>query len=357
MEIDFTDIYYPTMSIRPVEMLALRELPDTTKNSILPIFLLSPWTTANDFQRVADKIIESYGNRPCIVDLDRGYKSSAERPAVDYFKTLIDPENEYSEWVQYISENENFIPVVQIKSSSLQNVRTQIDSFLEIGRPYIYRFNLRENILDLDVLLNSIEQHNVDDVPVCIVDGGWTDNPTISELSIRRVIDKILESNGSCKFIVSGASFPDGFSFVEGVAPSRILSREIFSRIRRQYNQAEIFYGDWSSTRPRRDGRGSKALDRIDISTRDRWISARSKKNKWDFVQAAKAITQLPEWAELPNVWGKIFIQKTADGLSDRIYTGPKANASRVNMHLYTQANYAETVNFGQTDEPWIDTV
>ena len=159
--------------------------------------------------------------------------------------------------------------------------------------------------------------------------------------------------------VITGSSFPNEFSeFDDFSGPKDICTRGVFGNVKKNYGNYEIYYGDWSSTKPRRyDGGGSAPLPRIDFPTRDTWIIARSREGQWSFKDAAERITRLPEWENRPVVWGTGMIEKTALGLPGGISTGPQAIAARVNIHLYVQNHYFDATIPTPPEGEWVDPI
>ena len=60
--------YVPLLSVRPAEIRALKELPEKTKDRLLPFMFLRPWTTAQQLDNALVRIEEAYGTRPVIID-------------------------------------------------------------------------------------------------------------------------------------------------------------------------------------------------------------------------------------------------------------------------------------------------
>ena len=72
--------YMPLLSLRPAEMRALQELPNKTKDRMLPVIGLRPWLGANLLEKGLARLAEAYGERPTIVAVDAAELTDQPRP-------------------------------------------------------------------------------------------------------------------------------------------------------------------------------------------------------------------------------------------------------------------------------------
>lgn len=338
-------------------MIGIEHLPDAEKDKMLPVVLLAPWLNSIKFQNTFDRVEKSIGQRPIIVDVDRYYRSSSQLESRLYFNALVSGIDRDDLWIELIKQHENYIPCVQIFNRTLEQIRRQIDEFKTIGRSYALRFetNLTYDLHDIGkIVLENSEQDML-----VIFDTGWQDFSDTQIRQVSNLIEWLTLINGHAKFVVSGSNFPNDFTDFENVGSISIGSRQLFDLLSKRFDNYQMYYGDWASTKPRiYDGGGSPPLPRIDFPTKDRWIISRSKQETWDFEAAAKRITRLPEWATRPSVWGTGLVERTAQGLPGGISTGPQAIAARVNIHLFMQNNFAvQNVSAISTDGQWVDPI
>lgn len=353
----FTNRYYPTICVRRAEMRAMRHLPESEKLKMLPVVLLAPWLNSILFDNTIAIVEDCVGDIPIIADLDRYFVGSSSLPSREFFKNLLDPEDGHIEWVKFITEHQKYIPCVQIFDRTNDQINYQCEAFRGLERGLVFRFEL-ERHYDYEMVFNHIEE-NMGENLLCIFDNGYGDPTEVSENNISQLVDRLIHISEGARFVVSGSSFPNEFSKYDDFSKSKLIgTRLLFSNLSAKYGNYNMFYGDWASTKPRRyDGGGSRPLPRIDFPTKARWIIARSKEEEWDFAEAAKRITRLPEWAERPMVWGTGMIEKTAQGLPGGISTGPEAIACRVNIHLYLQNNYSSIEPPPPPQGKWIDPI
>lgn len=337
---EFTNRYYPTISLRRGEMLAFEKLPPSEKQKMLPVILLAPWLNSIKFENSINIIKKCVGDQPIIVDLDRHYASSSPLESRAYFWSLMEPKEGPGRWMDLVTAHENYIPCLQIRNVEDHLVNSQIEWANKLGRGYCIRFE-RDISGSLDIDFALLERTVSDDC-LFILDFGYGDFTDESASEAHSVIEKIFEISPEAKVTVTRANFPNDFTEYDNFEKSQpIASRQMFSSLQAQFGNYNIFYGDWASTKPRTyDGHGSPPLPRIDYPTARRWIMARSKEQNWSLQDAAIRITRLPEWDQHPKVWGTGMIEKTALGLPGGIKTHPDVIAARINIHLFVQANF-----------------
>lgn len=335
----------------------MQHLPLAEKQAMLPIALLAPWLNSIDFDNTVRILNDSIGETWMIVDLDSYFHSSSPLPSREFFKTLCDTSKGHLPWVDFVSRNLFFIPCVQTLDRSDHAIHYQVDAFRELGRGFVFRFELDKNY-DFDRAFSFISAAIQDDI-LCVFDYAYGEPTLVLENKLSSLISKLVSIHEGAKFVISGSNFPNDFSeFDDFEASKPIGSRILFDNLSKQFGNYNMFYGDWASTKPRRyDGGGSRPLPRIDFPTKERWIIARSKTEGWDFNTAAERITRLPEWLGHPEVWGAGMIEKTARGLPGGISTGPEAIACRVNMHLYIQNHYDANSTPPPPRGAWIDPI
>lgn len=352
----FDDAYYPSLIVRPAEMQALEELPESEKDSIFPILQICPWASSNSFENTHNKIRDVYGERPLICDLDRSYSSRADRDAVTYYNGLCNPDNQCEDWIELISRNPNYIPCIQMFGQTSNAIQNQIETFHAMERGMAFRFNAFKvyDFEDISELIRNHLQEN-DSGSVCfIVDVGLIDQVAISQNAAVRLINNLREFV-DVRIIISSASFPRDFTFIDGMETIAIKSRQLFDLIRAGYNDLSLSYSDWGSTKPRSTGIASAPLPRIDFPVNRRWVSARSKSRAWTYRNAAEQIARSVHWENRPNVWGVQMIERTSKGDEYGIDSSRKASSARINIHLFTQNHYEGDVGQVSTDEPWED--
>jgi hypothetical protein len=354
---EFTDRYYPTLCVRRAEMRAMEKLPIGEKEKMLPIVLLAPRLNSILFDNTVSVVKTRVGDIPIIADVDRYFVSDSDLPSRKFWRLLLDNDNGHREWMEFIEKNPRYIPAIQIFCRTSEQISYQIEIARRLNRGMVFRFEINRSY-DYDAIFFHIAENMSDDV-LCIFDAGYGDPNEITERNLSLLIDRLIGLSEEARFVVSGSSFPNEFSEYDDFSASKMIgTRSMYANLSRKYGNYNMFYGDWGSTKPRRyDGGGSRPLPRIDFPTKGRWIIARSKEEDWDFEEAAKRITRLPEWDERPMVWGTGMIEKTAAGLPGGISTGPESIACRVNIHLFLQNNFSSTEPPPPPQGKWIDPI
>jgi hypothetical protein len=337
---EFFDRYYPTVSLRRGEMRAFEKLPASEKQKMLPIVLLAPWLNSISFDNSYNIIAKSIGDQPIIVDLDRYYSSSSDLESRRYFWSLLDAEKGPTNWKFLVENHKNYIPCIQILNVDSDKIDEQIRWSRDLARGFCLRFEL-ERWPNSDLDFGTIEKVADDDCLI-IIDYGYSDYTEILHEKTSAILTTLFEISPEFRVVICGSNFPNDFAEFDEFSKSQPNSaRQLFSTLKGQFGNYNMFYGDWASTKPRKyDGHGSPPLPRIDYPTASQWIMARSKALAWSFQDAATRITRLPEWESHPKIWGTGMIEKTSLGLPGGIKTHPEVIAARINIHLYVQANF-----------------
>lgn len=321
-------------------MRAFEKLPSSEKQKMLPIVLLAPWLNSISFDNSFNIISKSIGDQPIIADLDRYYISSSDLESRVYFWSLLDAENGPKKWMALIEDHQNYIPCIQIINVGNDKIDEQLQWARDLARGFCLRFEL-ERWPNSDIDYNIIYKVADDDCLI-IIDYGYSDYSETLRIKISHILAVIFEISPQLRIVISGSNFPNDFSEFDEFSKSQPNSaRQLFSMLKGQYGNYNVFYGDWASTKPRKyDGHGSPPLPRIDYPTASQWIMARSKALAWSFQDAAARIMRLSEWGNHPKIWGTGMIEKTALGLPGGIKTHPEVIAARINIHLFVQANF-----------------
>lgn len=353
----FFDRYYPTVSLRRGEMRAFEKLPESEKRKMLPIVLLAPWLNSINFSNSFKIIAKSIGDIPIIVDLDRYYQSSNDLESRIFFRSLLDPLVGPRRWMTLIDDHPNYIPCIQMLDVAPDLIKEQVDWARQLGRGFCLRFEL-DRYSTQELNLDIIQEVSQDDCLI-VIDFGYRDYSDVLRDMIINLVSSIFEFDTNFRIALCGSNFPNDFSDFDEFSQSQPNSaRQLFSAIRSQFGNYNVFYGDWASTKPRKyDGHGSPPLPRIDYPTATQWIMARSKEQKWSFQDAAIRIMRLPEWEAHPKIWGTGMIEKTALGLPGGIKTHPEVIAARVNIHLFVQANFNSPNPPTQPKGKWKDPI
>ena len=346
--------YIPTLGLRPSEMRALEELPNSSKDRMRPVVLFAPWVGARQLSKAIERLDKSLGQRPFFLDLDPDYSSDRrDRPAVRDFFDILENDPDNSKYFELVQSIEGAVPCLRVEGAKAASIRGQLNTIGDIGRGFALRIRRRAfpggDFSVLQPLIDSGLSNFV-----LIVDAEWTNDLVSSEVWMRGVVDWFDAAGISVPVVTSLSSFPKSFTDIEGVRPLEIGSRIVFNNVSRAYNRLSFIYGDWATTKPRDNGMGRTPADRIDFPTRDRWFIFR-KRDEWDFLEASKRVIASESWNPDLDLWGHLMIEKTAAGDVTGITSAAKNVAARVNIHLHQQAWFEDPFGGLQTDDPWED--
>lgn len=352
--------YVPTLAVRASEMNGLEFLPGATKDKMTPCFLLAPWANSNALDRTIDRIERAFPNRNYFLDVDRDYQfTNMESDPQRDLARLVDPSNNFGNWVEFVRAHERVWPCIQTRGQSEAEIRSQIAAFREMGRPYLMRI-VRDRFPDnIEEIVNAFAADGAADFAI-ILEGGWTRDPLSLAVWFEGVVTGTFRTiDASVPVILSCTSMPKMFSTFNSSEPELVAfnNRQLLAQVERATNRARIIYGDWGSTRPREiGGFANRPLDRIDYPTSEAWCIARNKDEEWDFRRAAQAIVAHPVWDGDLGIWGEEMIQNTTINEELGIDTPQKNVAARVNIHLHRQAFFGlPQLPPAAFDEDWED--
>ncbi len=352
--------YVPTLAVRASEMNGLEFLPGATKDLMIPCFLLAPWANSNSLGRTITRIQRGFPNRPYFLDIDRDYQfTNLESETQRTLAQLMDPADCFGKWIAFVREHERVWPCIQSRGQSEAEIRTQIEAFQVLERPYcmrIVRDRFPENIEDI---VDAFAAGGAADFAI-ILEGGWTRDPLSLAVWFDGVIAGSLQAiDATVPIVLSCTSIPKMFTSFSADEPTTVPfnNRQLLDQVARNSNRARIIYGDWGSTRPREiGGFANRPLDRVDYPTERTWHIARNKEDEWDFRDAALATVNSPEWDGNLGIWGEEMIQNTAINEELGIDTPQKNVAARVNIHMHRQAFYGRPpIDPIAFDEDWED--
>ena len=351
--------YVPTLAIRASEMNGLELLPGATKDRMTPCILLAPWANSNTLGRAIDRAERAFPNRNYFLDIDRDYPfTNLESQPQLQLARQMEPDNAFSNWVEFVRNHERVLPCVQSRGLSEAEIRQQIAAIQSLGRPYCMRIVRDRFPSNIEEIVSAFAAGGAADFAV-ILEGGWTRDPLSLAVWFEGVIAESLHAiDANVPLILSCTSMPKMFSAFSGITPVPFNNRQLVDQISRRSNRARIIYGDWGSTRPREvSGFTNRPLDRIDYPTDSTWYIARNKDEKWNFERAAeKLIKNSGVWNGNLGIWGEEMIYQTTINEEIGIDTPQKNVAARVNIHLHRQAFFGQAGLDGMNfDEDWED--
>lgn len=360
MAVDISNLnYVPTLAIRASEMNGLERLPAASKDRLQPNFLLAPWPNAAELTRSIDRIDRAFSGRPFFLDIDRDYQiTNIDSAAQQQWLELLSPSESYLNWSNFIELVPNASPCLQIAGLSKAQITAEISAFQKMGRSFALRIELNRFPANLADAIGAVNEVGSADYAI-MVDAGWINDTQPTRLRIANLISTQLSGiDAQIPFVVSYTTIPKGFAEVEGSDFVSFDNRACITELVQLTNRQRITYGDWGSTRPREIGIASRPKPRIDLAVRTGWLSARNKEDDWDYDDAALEIMSSSYWKQVDGlgVWGEFMIRQTSISPALGINSPQKNVASRVNLHLHTQAFYdsqdPKNINL---DETWED--
>lgn len=348
--------YIPTLAIRPSEMNGLEYLPGLSKDRMVPIILLAPWSSARSLERAMERVEKALPHRHFFLDVDRDYlPTNPDNPAQAEWLELRDPSNRFEAWRNFWISYPVVLPCLQLDGQSEEEIRGQIGDIQEQEREFCLRIELQRMSQNLHVAIDALVDVGTADFTV-VIEGGWVRDPLTMYAQAHGLITGVLAGlDGRVPIAVSCTSIPRGFQEIEGLEETPFSNHELLNQIRRGTNRETILYGDWGSTKPRDDAFGRTPLPRIDYPTDDAWHIARNREEDWGYQRAAREIVGSAAWDGNLGIWGEELIEGTAVNPAFAIDTPQKNVAARVNIHLHRQALYGNDISGIDLDEDWVD--
>ncbi|MBB3607617.1 hypothetical protein [Rhizobium sp. BK602] len=357
--------YIPILTVRPAEMVALRELPDLAKDRMLPHIILRPWLNSNELRKSIDKIQHAYGKRPWIVELDDDIDYASESPAWQQMQSLQNPEKGFANWINFVARIDYAIPVLQISEDS-EAVEKQIAAVKELGRGAVVRFPAQVFHV-VPKFVDFLQRSNYNDV-LFILDFGQADQRILTRyITAKAQCDAIISRFPDASIAISATTFPFEFSEINKQA---IFEREFYLELANQNPQLKLIYSDRGSARAERLGGGGTPMPRIDLPGSTVWrffreevgqivfgkrvITAEERESGYRSA-AARAIND-PAWDHNLNIWGTQLIKLTQIGADYSINAPVRATAARINIHLFRQSTFGYAGDISNlTEDDWSD--
>jgi hypothetical protein len=347
--------YLPILALKPAEMRALEELPDHTKNTMLPLIPLRPWVGSHRLQSSLDRIDVSYTERPVLVEVgEREVPKS--RPVFSELEELRDPSDGFANWCEFFDSDsaELFIPVAQIGIDPLEE-RLQIQRLNGLGRGLAIHVE-RHAFGSLAILASVVSDLTDGGRDVCfIIDYGAVraDHLLIAAQTVG-IIDTIRARAPLSVVSPSASSFPQSFA---NLPRQMIYERRLFEEVAGQLGSTGLIYGDRGSARADQLSGGSGVIPaRIDYPEFDQWTFFRSEETGlFGYIEQARLLMDSDLWNGDLRVWGTQMIERTARGDSSAIDTPGKSTSARINLHLQLQTFYDDPDAVEDTEDDWED--
>ena len=350
------ETYIPTLAIRASEMNGLEFLPGLSKDRMVPLILLAPWSSSHSLDRAMQRVERAFPRRKFFLDVDRDYEpTNTDSSAQAEWLELRDPTKMFRAWRDFYAEYPLVMPCLQLEGQDEEEIRRQAHDAQERGVEFCLRIELVRMPKNLNVAVDALVSLGTADFTV-VIEGGWVQDPLSLQATAHGLITGVLSQlDGRVPIAVSCTSIKKNFTDISGIRRHDFTNRALLNELRRTSNRETVLYGDWGSTKPRDNSFGKPPQPRIDYPNDNAWYIARNAEESWGYKEAAQAIISDPSWDGDLNIWGEEMIAGTAINPSFAIDTPQKNIAARVNIHLHLQALYGQEFSGIDLDEEWVD--
>lgn len=347
--------YLPILALKPAEMRALEELPDQTKDAMLPLIPLRPWVGSHRLESSLDRINVSYGQRPVLVEIGER-EAPKSRPVFAELDALRDPSDGFANWCDFFENGakDHFVPVAQL-GVNLFEERIQIERLHALGRGLAIHID-KEAFGNVGIIASVVGALTDNGRDVCfIIDYGAVrqDHLLVAAQTVG-LINTIRAAAPRSVVSASASSFPQSFA---NLPQQQIYERLLFGQVVGQLGPMGLIYGDRGSARAEQQSGGSGVIPaRIDYPEFDQWAFFRSSESGLlGYIEQAKELIKSRIWNGNLRVWGTQMIERTARGDASAIDTPGKSTAARINLHLQLQTFYDDRDAVEDTEDDWDD--
>ena len=345
--------YFPAFKTTDAELKGFSNLGEQVKDSILPIIELtqSRKTSKNphrDISRRVQNIRDANGDRPLILDL-----TTEETLINDQIINLYNPENGYSNWVNFLKhvELDKIIPCINIiKNTSVADIALQATQLERNHGKLAFRVPL-DNPQAIEYVTSIILGLEDPRSLILILNGGFLGQGRSDDFLnvMKSHIDKIQDITKTEMFFIQQSScFP---SSVSSTGYHTSENKGIFSNedVLCDYLIDEnsslrniISFGDFASIHPvRYPTRGGTFIPRIDLPLTDKFVYRRYRREDGGYITAAQKLVSDKEYENI-GTWGdkqiELASQGTPEGLAPVFWI-----AVRMNIHITKQ--YLRTIS------------
>lgn len=338
--------YVPVLRTKNAEINAFGNISEEAKSRTLPLFLARPMPNANYFELTTRKLTEATDGFPFGLGLDFDRRAHASsKTAQTEFAALFSPHQGFRAYFDWVDSVEHAIPVL-MPSQDSNNILLQLGNADKINRGLIVHITRDRFIPVLNIAGNTPP---LPDDTIFVVDAGWSRNYELLESWAIPMVARIASALPNVEIVTAASSFPDSFSGIIGHQLVGSHERRLFLAARRQFNQTNLTYGDWGSTRPAQSGGGGEIPARIDLPTEGGWNIFRADVDLGQgYGDVAIATSQHAAFAYVPDCYGKQMISYTP---GEGGITGPaKSTEARINMHLTIHSDAKRTLDTDDTE-------
>jgi len=348
--------YVPMLTISVAEMRALEELPERDKDLLLPYFQLRPWGVSHELDNTLSRLSDAYGDRPFLTDLCEPAVLDVEpRPVHRALDLLRRPDAAYASWCDFLEDQPNMIPVVQL--GELDSLGQQVDRLLRLNRG-LGLYLPAQAFGRIRDIARIIGERTTDGLDVCVIlDLGQRSQDLLgTQATTVGLIRAVRERLRDASIAVSASSFPSDFV---GLREQPIFERRHHDGVVSVEGGGGIIFSDRGSARAQKQmGGGGTPAPRVDLAGSSDWSFFRDGSGgprPEGYIAQARAAMASAAWDGDLRVWGVQMIERTAGGDRNAVKSPTSAAAARINMHLHQQLFYGDAGSLYQTDEEWVD--
>lgn len=328
--------YVALLHTKRAEMRALLNIEKATRDRLFPILVVRPGDH-HDMEKTWPIYANAVGAYRFGLDIDRHkFDVNFSEPAKTQFDSLFSESDGYRAFYDRVGQIDGAIPVFRSNIKGVfENLDDQFDRIDELDRGLILRIERGFTQNWMEVLTHP--RLRIDDA-LLVVDLGWSTDVLLLEMWSSQVIEQITNHAPEAEIVALSSCFPTSFSHIDDRGVFSIDDRDLYNRLVRRHNAANIKYGDWGSTRSSRDPRPGQPRPRIDIASTGDWTCFRQTEGEVGYVPVAVRTVGDLIWKSVPACWGKNTIECTAMNIPGRITGTEIATSVRVNIHLTVQA-------------------
>lgn len=336
--------YYPSLRTRAAEILGLEKLSYQVKEKILPIITLGKWPRNEEIQTSFDKAINAMEGLPFILDVTKEEKHHCLSS-----KSLLSPEDNFSNWRSFCLQKENVIPIIQMPDNAKLREIVQQARMIEKEKGRV-AFRIKNINTDVTKVISSLISLDNPERSIVFIDLGYVRGtvPIVASAAIT-AINQLRNEIPELIISVLTTSFPNSvtnfcrenanYGYID------MLERELYQSIG---GKNVVIYGDHSSIHSVvYDDMGGRYVPRIDIALDDAWyFERRPGVDSQGYIDAAKSILlKYPEYNENTS-WGALMIRNAAKGDISGMGSPAKWIAVRVNQHITRQSELCEELEY-----------
>lgn len=278
------------------------------------------------------------------LDHDRRHHANS-RPAQQEFDELFIQSGGYREYYHLVETLPHAVPVLQ-PSTDGDVLLLQLGNADTLNRGLVVHLT-RESYVPILNLASSVPPLPQD--TIFVVDAGWSRNYELLEQWATSTLGRIVSLVPNAEIVLAASSFPDGFGEIVGHATVNAHEVRLFGAMRQRFNQANLTFGDWGSTRKAQSGGGGRIPARVDIPHGSGWEVFRADTDlEQHYADMAETAMTHSCFERTPDCYGKELIRNTPGkgGI-----TGPaRATEARINIHLTLRSDARNTLDTQDAD-------